>query len=100
MVLVTSSIVTSVCVLNIHYRSPQTHDMPKVKAHYRHRKNKYIQWLRHVFLQVLPKYIFFRRNLNFKIDESNVDNKMSWRHREPRGNSASETPAEGDYYKL
>ncbi|CBY22842.1 unnamed protein product [Oikopleura dioica] len=81
MVLVTSSIVTSVCVLNIHYRSPQTHDMPK--------------WLRHVFLQVLPKYIFFRRNLNFKIDESNVDNKISWKHPKPRGNSASASPTEG-----
>ncbi|CAG5111770.1 Oidioi.mRNA.OKI2018_I69.chr2.g6044.t1.cds [Oikopleura dioica] len=77
MVLVTSSIVASVCVLNIHYRSPQTHDMPK--------------WLRHVFLQVLPKYIFFRRNLNFKIDEANVDNKMSWKHSEAKVPSDSST---------
>ena len=54
MVLVTASIVASVCVLNIHYRGPSTHDMPK--------------WLRKTFLQVLPRFIFVNKNLNFTVE--------------------------------
>ena len=44
----------SVCVLNIHYRGPSTHDMPK--------------WLRKTFLQVLPKFIFVNKKLNFTVE--------------------------------
>ncbi|XP_010149946.1 PREDICTED: neuronal acetylcholine receptor subunit beta-2, partial [Eurypyga helias] len=40
MVLVTFSIVTSVCVLNVHHRSPTTHTMPP--------------WVRTLFLRKLP----------------------------------------------
>ncbi|KAJ7311231.1 hypothetical protein JRQ81_006843 [Phrynocephalus forsythii] len=47
MVLVTFSIVTSVCVLNVHHRSPSTHAMPP--------------WVKVVFLQRLPRYLFMRR---------------------------------------
>ncbi|KAJ8272425.1 hypothetical protein COCON_G00112840 [Conger conger] len=47
MVLVTFSIVTSVCVLNVHHRSPSTHRMP--------------DWVKRVFLHKLPAFLFMRR---------------------------------------
>ncbi|KAM4678003.1 neuronal acetylcholine receptor subunit beta-4 [Discoglossus pictus] len=47
MVLVTFSIVTSVCVLNVHHRSPSTHSMP--------------QWVKHCFLERLPALLFMKR---------------------------------------
>ncbi|XP_076982788.1 neuronal acetylcholine receptor subunit beta-4 [Tamandua tetradactyla] len=47
MVLVTFSIVTSVCVLNVHHRSPSTHTMAP--------------WVRRCFLQLLPACLFMQR---------------------------------------
>ncbi|KAJ8378577.1 hypothetical protein AAFF_G00237890 [Aldrovandia affinis] len=47
MVLVTFSIVTSVCVLNVHHRSPTTHTMPP--------------WVRLVFLDRLPTLLFMQQ---------------------------------------
>ncbi|XP_076845655.1 neuronal acetylcholine receptor subunit beta-4 isoform X2 [Brachyhypopomus gauderio] len=47
MVLVTFSIITSVCVLNVHHRSPSTHTMPS--------------WVKLVFLEKLPTMLFMRR---------------------------------------
>ncbi|XP_075763660.1 neuronal acetylcholine receptor subunit beta-2 [Pelodiscus sinensis] len=47
MVLVTFSIVTSVCVLNVHHRSPTTHTMPP--------------WVRVVFLDKLPTFLFMKQ---------------------------------------
>ncbi|KAJ8000577.1 hypothetical protein DPEC_G00181830 [Dallia pectoralis] len=47
MVLVTFSIVTSVCVLNVHHRSPSTHRMP--------------DWVKHLFLSRLPALLLMRR---------------------------------------
>ncbi|XP_069041342.1 neuronal acetylcholine receptor subunit beta-2 isoform X2 [Lepisosteus oculatus] len=47
MVLVTFSIVTSVCVLNVHHRSPTTHTMPP--------------WVKLVFLEKLPALLFMRQ---------------------------------------
>ncbi|XP_036406908.1 neuronal acetylcholine receptor subunit beta-2-like [Megalops cyprinoides] len=47
MVLVTFSIVTSVCVLNVHHRSPSTHRMP--------------EWVQRVFLRKLPAFLFMQR---------------------------------------
>lgn len=47
MVLVTFSIVTSVCVLNVHHRSPSTHHMP--------------DWVKRLFLVRLPNFLFMRR---------------------------------------
>ncbi|XP_056428932.1 neuronal acetylcholine receptor subunit beta-4 isoform X2 [Hyla sarda] len=47
MVLVTFSIVTSVCVLNVHHRSPSTHTMP--------------QWVKNCFLEKLPAFLFMKR---------------------------------------
>ncbi|XP_061450872.1 neuronal acetylcholine receptor subunit beta-4 [Rhineura floridana] len=46
MVLVTFSIVTSVCVLNVHHRSPSTHAMPS--------------WVKVVFLKRLPNFLFMK----------------------------------------
>jgi nicotinic acetylcholine receptor len=50
MILVTLSIVVTVVVLNIHFRSPLTHQMPP--------------WVRRVFLHVLPKMLWMRRPKN------------------------------------
>uniref|UniRef100_A0A673GH73 Neuronal acetylcholine receptor subunit beta-2 n=1 Tax=Sinocyclocheilus rhinocerous TaxID=307959 RepID=A0A673GH73_9TELE len=50
MVLVTFSIVTSVCVLNVHHRSPTTHTMPP--------------WVKLVFLNKLPALLFMRQPCN------------------------------------
>ncbi|KAM9311840.1 neuronal acetylcholine receptor subunit beta-4 [Gastrophryne carolinensis] len=47
MVLVTFSIVTSVCVLNVHHRSPSTHTMPL--------------WVKNCFLDKLPMFLFMKR---------------------------------------
>ncbi|XP_056334789.1 neuronal acetylcholine receptor subunit beta-4 [Danio aesculapii] len=47
MVLVTFSIITSVCVLNVHHRSPSTHSMPA--------------WVKIVFLVRLPALLFMQR---------------------------------------
>ncbi|KAJ3597753.1 hypothetical protein NHX12_001270 [Muraenolepis orangiensis] len=50
MVLVTFSIVTSVCVLNVHHRSPTTHTMPP--------------WVKLVFLNKLPMLLFMQQPRN------------------------------------
>ncbi|KAK2853575.1 hypothetical protein Q5P01_006236 [Channa striata] len=50
MVLVTFSIITSVCVLNVHHRSPSTHTMPS--------------WVKLIFLIKLPTLLFMRRPHN------------------------------------
>ncbi|KAM4747684.1 neuronal acetylcholine receptor subunit beta-4 [Rhinophrynus dorsalis] len=50
MVLVTFSIVTSVCVLNVHHRSPSTHAMPL--------------WVKNCFLEKLPAFLFMKRPEN------------------------------------
>ncbi|XP_071790988.1 neuronal acetylcholine receptor subunit alpha-3-like isoform X1 [Asterias amurensis] len=47
MVVVSSSIILTVFVLNIRYRSPHTHKMPK--------------WVRTIFINILPKYIALKR---------------------------------------
>uniref|UniRef100_A0A8C9V1U3 Cholinergic receptor, nicotinic, beta 5a n=1 Tax=Scleropages formosus TaxID=113540 RepID=A0A8C9V1U3_SCLFO len=62
MVLVTFSIVTSVCVLNVHHRSPSTHHMP--------------DWVKRVFLHKLPTFLFMRRP-----GSSNIREKFRRKHR-------------------
>ncbi|CAJ0962654.1 unnamed protein product, partial [Mesorhabditis belari] len=47
MVLVTLSVVVTVVTLNVFYRSPATHTMPK--------------WVKVVFIEFLPKYLFMQR---------------------------------------
>uniref|UniRef100_A0A8C9ZWV0 Cholinergic receptor, nicotinic, beta 5b n=1 Tax=Sander lucioperca TaxID=283035 RepID=A0A8C9ZWV0_SANLU len=63
MVLVTFSIVTSVCVLNVHHRSPSTHTMPS--------------WVKRIFLYRLPSYLFMRRP-----GSSNIREKFRKRHKQ------------------
>uniref|UniRef100_A0A3Q2QRH9 Neuronal acetylcholine receptor subunit alpha-3-like n=1 Tax=Fundulus heteroclitus TaxID=8078 RepID=A0A3Q2QRH9_FUNHE len=57
MIFVTLSIVITVFVLNVHYRTPMTHTMPC--------------WVRSVFLKVLPRIMLMRR----PIDE---EGKAGW----------------------
>nr|XP_028581086.1 neuronal acetylcholine receptor subunit alpha-2 [Podarcis muralis] len=47
MIFVTLSIVITVFVLNVHHRSPSTHKMP--------------QWVRTVFLDFIPRWLFMKR---------------------------------------
>jgi nicotinic acetylcholine receptor len=47
MILVTLSILVTVIVLNVHFRSPSTHSMP--------------MWVKRVFLRVLPKLLLMRQ---------------------------------------
>ncbi|XP_032806244.1 neuronal acetylcholine receptor subunit beta-4-like isoform X2 [Petromyzon marinus] len=61
MVLVTFSIVTSVCVLNVHHRSPSTHTMPN--------------WVKKVFLHKLPMLLFMQRPKN-----SSARDRMRQKH--------------------
>lgn len=74
MVLVTFSIVTSVCVLNVHHRSPSTHAMPK--------------WVKYYFLFRLPGFLFMRRP-----GESNKRKKC---HRKHQQCSSSDLPAKSE----
>uniref|UniRef100_A0A3Q1ES86 Cholinergic receptor nicotinic alpha 3 subunit n=1 Tax=Acanthochromis polyacanthus TaxID=80966 RepID=A0A3Q1ES86_9TELE len=55
MIFVTLSIVITVFVLNVHYRTPMTHTMPC--------------WVRSVFLKVLPRIMLMRRPID---DDSRV----------------------------
>ncbi|MEQ2275483.1 Neuronal acetylcholine receptor subunit alpha-3 [Xenotaenia resolanae] len=50
MIFVTLSIVITVFVLNVHYRTPMTHTMP--------------EWVRMVFLGVLPRVMLMRRPID------------------------------------
>jgi len=77
MILVTLSIVVTVVVLNIHFRSPLTHKMPP--------------WVRRVFLHVLPKLLWMRRPKS--IDP--IHYHMSSIHRSPMKQSNRPTTAAG-----
>ncbi|XP_053227314.1 neuronal acetylcholine receptor subunit alpha-6 [Podarcis raffonei] len=54
MIFVTLSIVVTVFVLNIHYRTPMTHTMPK--------------WVKTVFLRLLPKVLMMKRPVQKHIE--------------------------------
>ncbi|XP_049722054.1 neuronal acetylcholine receptor subunit alpha-6 isoform X2 [Elephas maximus indicus] len=69
MIFVTLSIVVTVFVLNIHYRTPTTHTMPK--------------WVKTVFLQLLPQILMMRRPLD-KMKETRSD-------KNPKGISSKPT---------
>ncbi|XP_075061350.1 neuronal acetylcholine receptor subunit alpha-3-like [Mixophyes fleayi] len=60
MIFVTLSIVITVFVLNVHYRTPKTHTMP--------------QWVKKIFLDKLPKIMFMARPSKEEIKtQPNVD---------------------------
>ncbi|XP_062985192.1 neuronal acetylcholine receptor subunit alpha-6 [Elgaria multicarinata webbii] len=54
MIFVTLSIVVTVFVLNIHYRTPRTHNMPK--------------WVKTVFLRLLPKVLMMKRPMHKHVE--------------------------------
>ncbi|XP_034935100.1 acetylcholine receptor subunit alpha-like 1 [Chelonus insularis] len=59
MVLVTLSVVVTIAVLNVNFRSPVTHRMSK--------------WVRVVFIEVLPKYLFIERPSKDNDDDGDDD---------------------------
>ncbi|NWS87875.1 ACHA6 protein, partial [Toxostoma redivivum] len=61
MIFVTLSIVITVFVLNIHYRTPTTHTMPK--------------WVKTVFLRLLPKILLMQRPLEQQKKATSRKNK-------------------------
>ncbi|NXD26278.1 ACHA6 protein, partial [Spelaeornis formosus] len=61
MIFVTLSIVITVFVLNIHYRTPTTHTMPK--------------WVKIVFLSLLPKVLLMERPLEQQEKNTSSKNK-------------------------
>lgn len=79
MVLVTFSIVTSVCNLNVHHRSPSTHHMP--------------DWVKHFFLVRLPTFLFMRRPGSF-----NVRDKLRRKYASSVGKNNSQSGTEKKQY--
>ena len=77
MILVTLSIVVTVVVLNIHFRSPLTHQMPP--------------WVRRVFLHVLPKLLWMRRPKN--IDPTQYQSSTSNRNRTKNASQMTTMPS-------
>ncbi|XP_062998858.1 neuronal acetylcholine receptor subunit alpha-3 isoform X2 [Elgaria multicarinata webbii] len=66
MIFVTLSIVITVFVLNVHYRTPRTHTMP--------------EWVKTIFLNFLPRIMFMTRLAN---KEGNDDNDESLKPKSP-----------------
>ncbi|XP_028273904.1 neuronal acetylcholine receptor subunit alpha-3-like isoform X3 [Parambassis ranga] len=61
MIFVTLSIVITVFVLNVHYRTPMTHTMPG--------------WVRSVFLKVLPRIMLMRRPIDEDSKAGGLDSR-------------------------
>ncbi|XP_056266124.1 neuronal acetylcholine receptor subunit beta-2 [Pseudoliparis swirei] len=77
MVLVTFCIVTSVCVLNVHHRSPSTHHMP--------------DWVKRFFLVRLPNLLFMRRPGASNVRDQLRNRKYANRSAVGKNNSQSGT---------
>ncbi|OQV13810.1 Acetylcholine receptor subunit beta-like 2 [Hypsibius exemplaris] len=58
MILVTLSIVVTITVLNVHFRNPATHRMPR--------------WVRRLFIQILPRLLLMRRPTHRKDNQLNM----------------------------
>nr|XP_028599703.1 neuronal acetylcholine receptor subunit alpha-3 isoform X1 [Podarcis muralis] len=63
MIFVTLSIVITVFVLNVHYRTPRTHTMP--------------EWVKTIFLNFLPRIMFMTRPTS-ESDDGGQDSKPSY----------------------
>ncbi|NXR27177.1 ACHA6 protein, partial [Cinclus mexicanus] len=80
MIFVTLSIVITVFVLNIHYRTPTTHTMPK--------------WVKTIFLSLLPKVLLMQRPLeqqkkttsrkNKKVSDSKLGKSKHSKHKDTK----------------
>lgn len=80
MIFVTLSIVITVFVLNIHYRTPMTHTMPK--------------WVKTVFLSLLPRVLLMQRPLeqqkkttsrkNKKVSDSKLGKSKHSKHKDAK----------------
>lgn len=77
MIFVTLSIVVTVFVLNIHYRTPTTHNMPT--------------WVKAVFLRLLPQILMMKRPLD-KTKEAGAD-------RNPKGVSSRLAKVKFEHHK-
>ncbi|XP_043571272.1 neuronal acetylcholine receptor subunit alpha-6 isoform X1 [Chiloscyllium plagiosum] len=66
MIFVTLSIVITVFVLNVHYRTPTTHTMPR--------------WVRRVFLHFLPRVMLMKRPLDEKQAENSRNRQRKANH--------------------
>ncbi|KAM9069002.1 neuronal acetylcholine receptor subunit beta-4 isoform 1-T1 [Sarcophilus harrisii] len=78
MVLVTFSIVTSVCVLNVHHRSPSTHTMAP--------------WVKILFLERLPTFLFMKR-------PENNPSRLQFDQRRRNRSESPQHASTGDLYK-
>ncbi|XP_061608993.1 neuronal acetylcholine receptor subunit alpha-2 isoform X2 [Phyllopteryx taeniolatus] len=72
MIFVTLSIVITVFVLNVHHRSPNTHKMPR--------------WVRAIFLDLVPRWLFMRRPAPSARRRRSLDER---RRRRRRGRAAT-----------
>lgn len=79
LVLVTFSIVTSVCVLNLHHRAPSTHTMPL--------------WVRRVFLVSLPALLLMRRPQNHSAQQRLRCHRAKGEQPAPTPRAEGEQPA-------
>uniref|UniRef100_H3AQ75 Cholinergic receptor nicotinic alpha 4 subunit n=2 Tax=Latimeria chalumnae TaxID=7897 RepID=H3AQ75_LATCH len=77
MIFVTLSIVITVFVLNVHHRSPRTHNMPA--------------WVRRVFLDVIPRLLFMKRPSTMKENCKKLIELMHKKNNSPRYLSDIET---------
>ncbi|NWS56544.1 ACHA6 protein, partial [Chunga burmeisteri] len=74
MIFVTLSIVITVFVLNIHYRTPTTHTMPK--------------WVKTVFLSLLPKVLLMQRPLE---QEKKAERKIPRKNKKGSANPSGKS---------
>ncbi|KAK1157921.1 hypothetical protein AOXY_G24112 [Acipenser oxyrinchus oxyrinchus] len=76
MIFVTLSIVITVFVLNVHYRTPKTHTMPR--------------WVRSVFLSLLPRVMFMTRP---KREAEKTSQHLHHQHYQPHQNQQQQNTA-------
>uniref|UniRef100_A0A8C5FQW9 Cholinergic receptor, nicotinic, alpha 2b (neuronal) n=1 Tax=Gadus morhua TaxID=8049 RepID=A0A8C5FQW9_GADMO len=76
MIFVTLSIVITVFVLNVHHRSPGTHQMPL--------------WVHRVFLDLIPRWLFMRRP---ELELGKLTSYFSFRPPSPRPPGSTPPPA-------